>query len=75
MEDDEFNSFYNEKIIAQPFQLIKGSDENKSPTNKEIKSLQIQNNYSNRMLTTITKTSRWRINWTTKRRKKGFNHI
>uniref|UniRef100_A0A9I9EKR6 Uncharacterized protein n=1 Tax=Cucumis melo TaxID=3656 RepID=A0A9I9EKR6_CUCME len=53
MEDVEFKSFYNENVIAKPFQIIKESEEHKAPTNKEIKSIQVQNNYSNRMLSSI----------------------
>uniref|UniRef100_A0A9I9CU26 Uncharacterized protein n=1 Tax=Cucumis melo TaxID=3656 RepID=A0A9I9CU26_CUCME len=54
MEDDEFKSFYNGNVIAKPFQIIKESEEHKAPTNNEIKSIQVQNNYSNRMLFSIT---------------------
>ena len=45
MEDVGFKSFYNENVIVKPFQIIKESDENKAPTNKEIRSIQVQNNY------------------------------
>ena len=53
MEDIEFKSFYNENVIAKLFQIIKESEEYKAPTNKEIKSIQVQNNYSNRILSLI----------------------
>lgn len=37
MENVESKSFYNEIVIAKPFQLIKESDEHKAPTNKRDK--------------------------------------
>uniref|UniRef100_A0A9I9EKK4 Uncharacterized protein n=1 Tax=Cucumis melo TaxID=3656 RepID=A0A9I9EKK4_CUCME len=46
-------SFYNDNVITKPFQIIKESEEHKAPTNKEIKSIQVQNNYSNRMFSSI----------------------
>uniref|UniRef100_A0A9I9EGT0 Uncharacterized protein n=1 Tax=Cucumis melo TaxID=3656 RepID=A0A9I9EGT0_CUCME len=53
MEDVEFKSFYNKNVNAKPFQIIKESEEHKASTNKEIKSIQVQNNYSNKMLSSI----------------------
>ena len=42
--DIEFKRFYNENIIAKPFQIIKKSEEHKAPANKEIESIQVQIN-------------------------------
>ena len=42
MEDVELKSFYNENIIAKPFQIIKKSKEHEAPTNKEINSIQVK---------------------------------
>ena len=53
MEDVEFKSFYNKNVISKPFQIIKESEEFKAPTNKEIKSIQVPNNYSNKMFSSI----------------------
>lgn len=53
IEDVEIKSFYNKNVIAKPFQIIEESKENKACTNKELKSIQIQNNYSNGILSSI----------------------
>ena len=54
MEDVEFNRFYNENVIAKTFQIIHDSEEHKAPSNREINSIQIQNNYFNGMFSSIS---------------------
>ena len=41
MEDVKFKSFSNKNVIAKPFQIINEFEEHKTPTNKEIKSIQV----------------------------------
>ena len=54
LEEVEFDNYYGEKVKASPFKTIPEGLEKGNPTLKDIKNIQHQNNYSNKILSTIS---------------------
>ena len=53
LEEVEFDNYYGEKVKASPLKNIPEGLEKGNPTLKDIKHIQHQNNYSNKVLSTI----------------------
>ena len=53
MEEVEFDNYYGEKVKASPFKNIPEGLEKGNPTLKDIKNIQHQNNYSNKIISMI----------------------
>ena len=54
LEEVDFDNYYGEKVKASPFKTILEGLENGNPTLKDIKNIPHQNNYSNKILSTIS---------------------